>query len=25
VGEGAMAVHLVHRFLAEITEGHNAA
>jgi len=25
VGEGAMAVHLVHRFLAEITERHNAA
>ena len=25
VGEGAMAVHLVHRFLAEGTEGHNAA
>jgi thioredoxin reductase (NADPH) len=25
VGEGAMAVHLVHRFLAEITETHNAA
>src|SRR5580692_3108020 len=25
VGEGAMAVHLVHRFLAESTEQHNAA
>jgi thioredoxin reductase (NADPH) len=25
VGEGAMAVHLVHRFLAEITKRHNAA
>jgi thioredoxin reductase (NADPH) len=25
VGEGAMAVHLVHRFLAEITERHTAA
>jgi thioredoxin reductase (NADPH) len=25
VGEGAMAVHLVHRFLAEITERHDAA
>jgi len=25
VGEGAMAVHLVHRFLAEGTERHNAA
>jgi thioredoxin reductase (NADPH) len=25
VGEGAMAVHLVHRFLTEITERHNAA
>ena len=25
VGEGAMAVHLVHRFLAESTERHNAA
>jgi len=25
VGEGAMAVHLVHRFLAENTEQHNAA
>jgi thioredoxin reductase (NADPH) len=25
VGEGAMAVHLVHRFLAECTERHNAA
>jgi thioredoxin reductase (NADPH) len=25
VGEGAMAVHLVHRFLAESTEWHNAA
>ena len=25
VGEGAMAVHLVHRFLAEIIERHNAA
>jgi thioredoxin reductase (NADPH) len=25
VGEGAMAVHLVHRFLAERTERHNAA
>jgi thioredoxin reductase (NADPH) len=24
VGEGAMAVHLVHRFLAESTEQHNA-
>jgi thioredoxin reductase (NADPH) len=24
VGEGAMAVHLVHRFLAESTERHNA-
>ncbi|MGC2398627.1 MAG: FAD-dependent oxidoreductase [Acidobacteriaceae bacterium] len=24
VGEGAMAVHLVHRFLAETTEQHNA-
>jgi thioredoxin reductase (NADPH) len=23
VGEGAMAVHLVHRFLAESTEQHN--
>jgi hypothetical protein len=23
VGEGAMAVHLVHRFLAESTERHN--
>ena len=25
VGEGAMAVHLVHRFLAESTERHTAA
>ena len=25
VGEGAMAVHLVHRFLAESVERHNAA
>jgi thioredoxin reductase (NADPH) len=25
IGEGAMAVHLVHRFLAESSERHNAA